>query len=413
MSAVPAEVDVLVVGGGPAGLSAAAAAAARGASVHVVERNAAIGEPVRTSGGSFIAPMRALGVPREMLHPVKSLRLVGPGHELVFRRSRAMACVIDVRGTYQHLAARAADSGAGITLRASVSGPLTGPDGRVRGVRLRTGEEIRARHVVDSSGSVALAARAVGARHGADRRAVGVEWEVHAPRYDQDEALLAVGDEIAPGGYAWAFPCGRDRVRLGVGVVRPDSDADPQRLLETLVDAVPSLASCRHSAPLEIHAGVMPAMAPDAVRLVSPGLVVAGDAGGQGSTLLGEGIRYSIIAGRMAGDAVGRAVSRPDREAEELGVYPRRWHASVGRQMRAGWLMHGRLCAYSDDDWRRVLAVVSRLTAWQVMAVLAGSLDYRLAANLVLTRPGLVVGEGRALLRAALARPGAEPSGRV
>ena len=55
--------DVLVVGGGPAGLSAAEAAAKAGARVAVLERRKEIGYPVHTSGGSWISDMRAIGIP--------------------------------------------------------------------------------------------------------------------------------------------------------------------------------------------------------------------------------------------------------------------------------------------------------------------------------------------------------------
>ena len=43
--------DIIIAGGGPAGLSAAEVAARRGISVVVLEQNHEIGSPIRTSGG--------------------------------------------------------------------------------------------------------------------------------------------------------------------------------------------------------------------------------------------------------------------------------------------------------------------------------------------------------------------------
>src|SRR5437764_4846720 len=91
------DADVVVVGGGPAGLATAAEAAAGGLRVVVCERCHAIGEPVRTSGGSFIEPLRRLGIPDSCWHPVHRIRVVGPTTEETKSYRRPVGCVLDVR----------------------------------------------------------------------------------------------------------------------------------------------------------------------------------------------------------------------------------------------------------------------------------------------------------------------------
>jgi digeranylgeranylglycerophospholipid reductase len=129
------EVDVAIVGGGPAGLAAAAEAARGGLKVVVLDRAHAIGEPVRTSGGSFVKPLKAMGVPERCYHPIHRIRVIGPTTEAVKTYRRAVGCVLDVRGTYQWLAQQAVEAGAEIRLRAHVEGVLR--NGRVRGVAVR------------------------------------------------------------------------------------------------------------------------------------------------------------------------------------------------------------------------------------------------------------------------------------
>lgn len=397
--------DALVVGGGPAGLSAARRIAAAGHSVVVLERGAAFGEPVRTSGGSFIRPLRRMGVPSHLWQPVSRLRVVGPGTDRTFRYRRARMCVLDVRGLYQWLATQAAAAGAGLRLKQHVTDAVV-EDGVVVGVEVRGGGRLRARLVVDATGTTGIIARAAGLRGTAPRTAVGVESEVFAPSYDQREALLVVGDEVAPGGYGWAFPRGNGRVRLGVGVVRPDSDADVDELLEHLVERTPALReTCVGAQPLERHAGVMPAFDHAAVPAVADGLVVVGDAAGHGSTLLGEGIRHAMVSGRLAGDAAAVALEQPGvPAAQALSSYPEKWERAVGRQMRIGYVLHEKVCAYGDTEWARALAAVARMSPGVVMTALAGELTPRLAARLVVRHPLLVLGEGRRFVRASLGR---------
>lgn len=404
-----ASLDMVVVGAGPAGLAAGATAARAGARVAILDRTAGIGVPVRTSGGSFVRPLRRLGLPRHLWHPVSRVRLIGPGHDLHFALRRPVACVLDVRRTYQWLGARAVEAGAELRLRTQVRAPLM--DGtRVVGVTLGDGEALPARLVVDASGYRAVIAEHLGLRPPTIRRAIGHEQEVYAPHFEQDLAVLVVGDEVAPGGYGWAFPCGDGRVRLGVGVVRPDSDAEPSELLASFVDRVPALSrSCSVMGPLEVHAGVMPAADPAATPLVAPGLLLAGDAGIQGSTLLGEGIRHAIGAGRLAGSIGAAALAATDGpiDVDALADYPKAWNAQVGRQMRLAYRMHLRVCRYGDEDWERVLDAVRHLRPAQVAHALAGDLSPAWAIRTLLTSPGVVFGaSGRSLVRSALDPPG-------
>src|SRR5579875_3105626 len=132
---MPETCDVLIVGGGPAGLAAAETAAKLGAQTLLLERQSEIGYPVHTSGGSWISDMRALGIPEYLYHPIQKVYFVSPRREVPLYYDPPVACVIDVRGVYQHLAARAASAGASIRVRYVVEQTLV-EDGDVLRVTL-------------------------------------------------------------------------------------------------------------------------------------------------------------------------------------------------------------------------------------------------------------------------------------
>src|SRR5262249_27638765 len=149
----------------------------------------------------------------------------------------------------------------------------------------------------------------------------------------QESLYLIMGSQVAPSGYAWAFPRGNGRVRLGVGVIRPDVAADAREDLDTFAQRLPSLAPAFSGAsPLEDHTGLFPSegVVP---RCASDGLLATGDSAGHGSTLVGEGIRFAIYSGQMAGAVAAEAARAGDASAVFLARYERAWRARFGREM--------------------------------------------------------------------------------
>jgi digeranylgeranylglycerophospholipid reductase len=163
------------------------------------------------------------------------------------------------------------------------------------------------------------------------------------------------------------FPRGNGQVRLGVGVLRPDSEVDPMRLLQRLM-ADPRLADgLRGAQPLEYHAGALPAEPVEGPYSMA-GLLLAGDSGAQASPLVGEGIRYAIRAGRLAGEIA----TRGDASAQALAEYDREWQRRFGQEMRLSWWLNRRLARYGDRNWRVVASLLARLSADQAADGLRG-----------------------------------------
>ena len=412
---MPDNVDVLIVGGGPAGLAAAEAAASQGARTLLLERQHEIGYPVHTSGGSWISDMQALGIPEHLYHPVTKVYFVSPHREVPLHYHPAVACVLDVRGVYQHLAGRAVAAGAAIRVRHTVEQTLL-EDGRVTGVTAKNhiSERInvRAAVTIDASGF----SRHVGVRtdmgKAFHRYGYGAEYDMYAPYYPQDELYLIMGSQFAPRGYAWAFPRGNGRVRLGVGVLHPDCDDDARGYLDRIIHDLPQLSGkFKHASPLEYHTGLFPSEG--AVECFSrDGLLLAGDAGGHGSTLVGEGIRFAIYSGQMAGAIAAQAVKAGDISAAYLGRFDKQWRARFGRDMDISYMINKRIANYSDEQWDGALDLMKRLTPAQMAQALRGDFTAGLVLGVLARNPGLVATGGKKFLDLMLERIN-KPAGNI
>ena len=91
--------DVIVIGGGPAGLAAAAELARRGRTVAVFEEHDTIGSPVHCTGVLAAEALDSLDLPRAaLLNPLATVRFVAPsGEAFEYTTPKTEAVVIDRR----------------------------------------------------------------------------------------------------------------------------------------------------------------------------------------------------------------------------------------------------------------------------------------------------------------------------
>ncbi len=399
--------DVLIVGGGPAGLAVAEAAAQQGVRTLVLERQNEIGYPVHTSGGSWVSDMKALNIPEHLYHPITKVVFLSPKREVPLHYNPAVACVIDVRGVYQHLAGRAITAGAELRMRHTVEQTLLEND-YVTGVTAKNHVSERltftAPVTIDASGF----SRHIGVRtemgKAFHRYGYGAEYDMYAPNYPQDELYLIMGSAFAPRGYAWVFPRGNGRVRLGVGVLHPDSDDDARVYLDSIVRDIPQLTEkFKGASPVEYHTGLFPSEGA-LERFSRNGLLLAGDAGGHGSTLVGEGIRFAIYSGQMAGKVAADAVKAGNTSASFLQRFDKQWRAKFGRDMDISYMINKRIANYSDEQWDNSLDLMKRLTPTQMAQALRGDFNTGLVMGILARNPGLVATGGRKFLDILLER---------
>lgn len=300
--------DVIVVGAGPAGSSAARAAALGGARVLLVDRSDF--PRYKTCGGGLLGVSRN-EVPAEAAHTVQThirraafTRRRGSG--TVVERSEPFLGMTHREPFDAALLAAAVSAGAEFRAGVSVREVLDPGDGTVA---LRTaGDTLVGRIVVGCDGAGGRIGRHVGVR--VREVDLGLEDDVETPPGwdgDPEAVLLDWGEQ--PGSYAWLFPKG-DRLAVGV-IARRGAPEETREYLARwkrhlgLVDA-PTAHSSGHLTQWR-EAGS---------PVVRGRVLVAGDTAGLLEPWTREGISYALRSGRWAGEAAA-AASRVGPQALE------------------------------------------------------------------------------------------------
>jgi len=384
--------DIAVVGGGPAGLSAACAAAKFKAKVILFEKDESIAHNIRTSGVTWIEEIEKLGISKEHYNPIKNYSFISPSNDVIIRGNTAKSCVLNVRSVYQHLAFLAAEAGSEIMVRSNVINIALNSENRISGLKASTPKGdmvIGSRLVIDASGFNSSIARRLGLVSEWKRYGIGAEYECYCENVDRETWVLMVGRKYSDAGYAWVFPLSENRVRIGVGVGRPESNTDPLQKLNSIIDKkLKPLDKMGKIQPIELHYGFIPN---EGLRTstVSDGLMLVGDSAGQANPLVLEGIRYAIEFGMLAGEIGAKSLAQNSNK-ESLLEYERIWKSRVKSKINSALKVQSRWIGLSDEDWDREIEILRDLSSEEFLDFIKAEFTARKMARLALNHPTLM-----------------------
>ena len=350
------DVDVAIVGGGPAGLSTALhlQVAAPHARVVVLEAKAYPREKICAGGigGRGLRILDKLGVAVDCPMVPLEVLAVKVGTHTLLTREKDLGVVVR-RVEFDHALAKQAIA-RGIDVRDACE--VTAIEIDAHGVRLATARgAVRARVLVGADGVAGIVRRAAGFARG-ELRAQVVELDTEAAPGDQPRDTI-VFDFTARDlrGYAWDFPtlvAGEPLVCRGAYVLHAGAHASPrEHVTRYLADR--GLDVTRYKLKQYAERG----FEPDA-PISQPRVLLVGEAAGI-DIATGEGIAQSLEYGSLAGPYLAAALAAGDLSFADWQRTVARRH--LGKQLRVRHACYRLFYGSRRDTVERIMPKVSAL----------------------------------------------------
>ena len=386
--------DLVVVGGGPAGSSAAYVAAKNGIKVALIEKEETIAESVRTSGVTWIQNIKEFGIPDNCFNAIKNFSFCSPNNTVTISDTVARAAVLDVRKTYRWLAEEAKKAGADIFVKTNVNEVIKNEENDIVGVKATNPDEkmtFLSKMIIDATGFPSTVGKAMGFVKQWKRFGAGAEYEVKVEHVDSQTWWLMVGQQYSPAGYAWIFPLGNNIVRIGVGVGKPESNVDPKQRLKELMDSkIGPIKDLGSITPIEFHYGLIPNEGVSR-KTVFNNLILVGDSAGQANPLVLEGIRYAIKFGRLAGEISSNAIKNGRTDESALSTYEEKWRKEVESKINSAVKVQNRWIGLSDEEWDRELDIIKELSSEEFLDFIKAEFGLSNMVKLATHHPKLAV----------------------
>ena len=351
------ETDVLVIGAGPAGSTAAKHAALGGAQVIVIDKKSEIGTPKRCAEGVSKDGLKKLGIEpstRWIAKEATGVRMVSPNGTAVNLTEDKVKLpeagyILERKVFDKFMAMDAGRAGAQIMVKTLATGMRREDDQVVVTVETMGQEmEIKAKIVIAADGPESRVGRWAGLKTALKPKDMEscAQFEMAGVQMAEPDCIEFHFGSVAPGGYAWIFPKGDDIANVGLGVLTTITE---KTAYEHLLEFVESNPATKNAQPVELNVGGDP-VGGLLKKKVADNVLVTGDAASMVNPLTGGGIISGMLGGRIAGQLAAQAVNDGDYSHKNLKAYNKLCEDELGDEFKKYLKAKEYLLSLSDEE---------------------------------------------------------------
>lgn len=340
--------DVIIIGAGPAGSSCAKKLAENGFSVKIFDRREELGVPVRCGEGLDEKTQELIGkIPDNCIsHKIKGARIYAPNGKYLEAILEYGGFILDRRNFDKWLAEQATKAGAEIQKSTLITefikedGYFNGIKGELRGKKF----EEKAKMIICATGAESALRKSLNIFSKLNLIDSCLQYKMSGIDIDPDFIHIYLGNEIARRGYCWIFPKGSNKANIGVGVIPGEKNA--KYYLDKFVNDHKELKKGKIDL---VEGGCVP-VGGLLENMVTNSFLICGEAAHHVNPIHGGGIKEAIISGQLAADVITDCLKKNNVSRDALSNFNKLWWEKRGNRLKSVEKLREVVEKLSDDD---------------------------------------------------------------
>ena len=362
---IESEDDLIVVGGGPAGLLSAISASKKGVSVTLLESKNVIGRHEHCAGLLSIDGLKSLdllNLPSKVIQnkDIRGSKIYSPKGELiVVQKNEPIAWVVDRAGFDSHLSSQAIELGVNIRTSSRVL-TIKRTNNHLKYIlgKKSTTQKTKSKMAILAEGRFPALNEKFNLPSPSRNDIVYASQFIMSGVKDIEREFVEIyqSNSLVPGFFGWVIPIDENRAKVGLGVTNPPAS----KMLENLINKHPILKQKLSSAKIEKRmSGAIP-IGSYIKKTYADNVLVVGDAAGQTKPTTGGGVIFGGLAAIIAGDVSSQAIKNEDFSSKFLSEYERRWKKEFRKNLNVMKLVRNYLNSLEDEHVEKLFNLLNK-----------------------------------------------------